>query len=77
MKTCKGTITTYKQVYPHKANSLPFSGNSAGQKAVAGYTKVKKGRKKKKKTLQSGLLYPARISFRFKEEIKNFTHKKN
>ena len=46
--------------------------NSAGQREWQDILKVIK-----EKSLQPRLLYPARISFRFKGEIKSFTDKQN
>ena len=51
-------------------NSLSFSRNSEGQKGMAGYLKVLKG-----KNLKPRLLYLARIPFKIVGEIKSFSDK--
>ena len=43
--------------------------------ARRGWQDILKVMKEKKKNLQSRLLYPARISFRYEGEIKSFTDK--
>ena len=64
-----------KQQITHKAIPIRITAdlyrNCSGQKGMTGHTfKVMK-----EKNLQPRLLYPARISFRYEGEFKNFTEK--
>ena len=70
IKSSKGKATNTTQEDPDKDNSWSFNRNSSGQKGMAGPVKVMKD-----KNLQSRLLYPAKISFKYEGEIKSFTGK--
>ena len=70
IKSSKGKIKINPQGDPHKDNSWSFNRNSSSQKGMAGHTKLMN-----EKNLQSRLLYPARISFKYEGEIKSFTDK--
>ena len=73
IKSSNGKTTNNTQGDPHKDNSLSFNRNSSERNVRKEWQDILKVMKEK--NLQPRLLYPARISFKYEEEIKNFTDK--
>ena len=70
MKSTKGKATNYTQGDPHKDDSDLSIETLQARREWQDILKVMK-----EKNLQSRLLYPARISFKYEREIKSFTDK--
>ena len=70
MKSTKGKATNYTQGDPHKDDSDLSIETLQARREWQDILKVMK-----EKNLQPRLLYQARTSFRYEEEIKNFTDK--
>ena len=70
IKSSKGKTTNNAQGHSHQDNSRSFIETLQARRQWQDILKVMK-----EKNLQSRLLYPARISFKYEGEIKSFTDK--